>query len=148
MKRLLVIIGFILGMSLAGVVEVEAQSIRSRQTHRVYRGHTVYKHQNYRPHYRYPPYHHSGFRINIGYGTGYYGVGGYYSFYNPYSGPRFVHYPPRAPVVVLPPIEQVVPAPALPATVVTLKPGETIQRGNIVIANIDGKLVIFQAEKE
>jgi hypothetical protein len=73
-------------------------------------------------------------------------LGGYYSFYNSYVGPRFVHYPPRAPVVVLPPIEQVVPAPAPPREVIKLKPGEVRQVGEVVIANIDGKIVILQAE--
>lgn len=96
-------------------------------------------------------------RVGVGVGWGGYYGGGYYgsSYYGGgvvYSapvvrncGPRFVHYPPRVVTYPVPPIEQVIPEPVPPRPIIKLKPGESIERGNVVIANIDGKIVILQA---
>jgi hypothetical protein len=144
LNLILVMAALILGTC----AQSEAQVVRS-QTHRSYRSHGVYTHPYSRPYYRYHPRPHYGFQVNIGYGTGYYGLGGYYSFYN--HGPRFVHYPARCPAPCLPAaLPPVIVAPAQthapPAETVTLKPGETRRVGDVVIANIDGKIVILQAE--
>lgn len=145
-----VMAALILGMSTA----VEAQVVRSqthRASHRAYRSPHVYRHHHYRPYYRHQVYPRYGFQVNIGYGTGYYGVGGYYNFYTPQHGPRFIHYPARCPAPCLPaPVviqqQPVQVAPAQEITTVGLKPGEVRQIGEVVIANIDGKIVILQAE--
>lgn len=91
-------------------------------------------------------------RIGVGFGYGY-GVGvyapSYYSTYNPY-------YVARAPLVVdstyTPQYyvreEPTGTAVAEKVEVIKLKPGESIQNGSVVIANIDGKLVILQAVKD
>jgi hypothetical protein len=143
-----------LGMSGLG----EAQHVRST-TYRPH--HTTYRYAHH-PHryvgYGHPRYY-GGVRFGYGWGGyggvawgGYYGHRSYVSFgYYPtyqYHGPRFIHYPPRAAVVVVPPIEQVVPAPAEPKETIKLKPGESVERGNVVIANIDGKIVILQAVED
>jgi hypothetical protein len=49
-------------------------------------------------------------------------------------------------VVVTPPIQQVVPEPVpVQQEVIKLKPGESVERGEVIIANINGKIVIMQA---
>jgi len=165
MRNLLVIAAFILSLGLAGVAE--AQAVRS-STYRPPRSHvtthrshvtTQRGHGGYYGH-RYRGY--GGVRLGVGVGWGH----SYYS-YSPYMynsvplmqawawksyGPRFVHYPARCPAPCLPqPLPVVVQAPpvqtyAPPAETIKLRPGESIRNGNVVIANIDGKIVILQAE--
>lgn len=125
----------------------EAQVIRSRSYRPAYTGrHHVYHGGHYR-----------GYRGYIGVGrSGYgYGGGGHVSLrhpvyrYNPY-------YVARAPLVVggtyIPQYyvreELTKTIVAEKVEVIKLKPGESIQNGDVVVANIDGKLVILQAVKD
>jgi len=151
-----------LGMSGLG----EAQHVRSTTYRPHYsRGHHSYGHTYYRSGY------HGGIRFGVGVGWGGYyrhGYGGYVgyrnypTYYGGYYGPSTyvvrspAIYVARPPLVVDPVYQPQYPVTVgpmfsegtVPTKRITLKPGEMKEVGNLVVANIDGKIVILQPSEE
>jgi len=153
---------------MAVVGTVNAQAVRSHTYHGPPAAHTRPMYPSYRPAYpAYRPHYYGGFyggyrgyyggiRVGVGGGWGYYGspfVTPYYpvygySYYNPY----YVARPPLVVDSTYTPqyyVRENTTGVVIPEKVekIKLKPGETVRSGDVIIANEDGKLVIYQAEE-
>lgn len=161
-----VLVSIVFAFVLLGITgTTDAQQVRST-THRsnyTSHGRSYHHHRYSAPRYSYG---HTGVRwgVHVGYGGyygGYYGPGwGGYPGYTNYRSasiyvappqqvrPRFIHYPARCPAPCLPApiVIQQAPAPTAPTETVGLKEGEVRKIGEVVVANVNGKIVIYQAE--